>query len=674
MGLWILLALLAAASGFGFAILWRRQAALNQEVVRLREALAALDAAQAAPRRRRSGEVIPVDADIVTLPTATPAERAARAWRLDDAGLAFPGGDVQPGTLRGLALGAAAAAPALGFFFSAAPSLIVAAGLSLALAMTLLGLRYEWRASAWAGVATGAGWALIGFVLGAAHQAPVIYSVFLSFCGVAGLAHAHMRRAAPGSVLALAMATLSLALASQIGVISPAGAAFGCIVAAAAIVGALSLRLEALHLAAFGAALIGLFVLSGQDAAAIWFTPATSWAGALFLAIALTRVPQLGPRGVALAGTGALAPLLAIGALHFAQHGLADPLAAAGALAALAAVLGALIAMAAQRRRDGVAALKVTLWVLALGAFVAIAAAIALALPAPLAGPAFAGVALGLTILNLRLPDGTWRFFAVTTALMAAANAAQSGHLLLTEAPAWQAWVLIGAGVALPGAILAACANFAGRAEARFTEALSEALAFGLFIAAASLAVRVYFSAGAVLSTPIGFVEAGAHIVVWLLAALLIATREKRGASIRIAMATAIGAVSVLAAAIAGALWLIPYWSAREVVGAPLSYAPLGFLAPAIMFFAHWVFWRARGSEVRTRTVFAASAAMAAGFIALEVLRHAEMPSWASALIAAVTFALAIIVNFAPGVLGASSRSSYSDENFHRNRRRKQRA
>lgn len=674
MGLWILLALFTAASGFGFAILWRRQAALNAEIVSLREALSALEATQAVPRRRsrggEGGNVIPVDGGVVPLPAASPADRAARAWRLEDTSFAFPGADVPPETLRGLGLGAAAAAPALGFFFGAAPSLIVAAGLSVALAMTLLGLRYEWRASAWAGAVTGAGWALIGFVLGAAQQAPVIYSVFLTFCGVAGLAHAHLRRAAPGSVLALALATLSLALASQIGVIGPAGAAFSCIVAAAAIIGALSLRLEALHLAAFGAALIGLFVLSGQDAAAIWFTPAASWAGALFLAIAFTRVPQLGPRGVALAGTGALAPLLTISALHFAQHGLANPLAAAGAFAALSAVLGALIAVSAQRRRDGLAALKVTLWVLTFAAFTALAAAIALALPAPVAGMAFAATALGLAILNTRLPDSAWRFFALVAALFAGFNAIQSGQLLLLETPGWPDWALIGLGVALPAAFLAGAARFADGSEARVTATVLESVGFALAIAAANLLVRLFFSSGATMLAPIGFVEAGAHICVWLIAALLIASRAQRGPGTRLITATGIGAVALIAAAAAGALWLSPYWTARELPETPLPYTPLGFLAPAVLFFAHWVFWRARGSEVRTRAVFAASAAMAAGFIALEVLRHAEMPDWAGALIAAVTFALAIIVNFAPGVVGGSGRDSYRDENFHRNRRR----
>ncbi|MBC7767789.1 MAG: hypothetical protein H7124_03300, partial [Phycisphaerales bacterium] len=291
MGLWILFALQLAATGLGFAYLWRRQGLLSDEIARLHAELAAAESQAAAPRRRARGTVVPVDAEVVAITAAqTPRARAERAWTTPGNALRFNTPQVLPEKLRGLILGVVAAAPALAFFAGVDASFIVAGGLAVALAMTLLGLRYEWRASAWAGAITGAGWALVGFVLGSAHAAPVVYSVFIAFCGVAGLLHAHMRRAAPGSVAALVMASMALALASQIGVIGPAGAAFGIIVTAATLVGALSLRLEALHLAAFGAALIGLFVLSGQDAAAIWFTPATTWAGAIFLAVALVRV------------------------------------------------------------------------------------------------------------------------------------------------------------------------------------------------------------------------------------------------------------------------------------------------------------------------------------------------------------------------------------------------
>ena len=674
MGLWILFALQLAATGLGFVYLWRRQRRLTGEIEQLRAELASADRRAATPRRRAQGAVTPVDADVVTL-APTPAARAARAWRLSDRSPHLGTPQALPDKLRGLILGVVAAAPALAFLFGVAPPFIIASGLAVALAMIMLALRAEWSASAWASVITGAGWALAGFVLGAAHASPVVYSVFVAFCGIAGLAHAQMRHATPGSAMALVMASMSLALASQTGVIGAAGIAFGLIVTAAAIVGAMSLRLEGLHLAAFGAALIGLFVLSGQDAAAIWFTPAGAWAGAIFLAIAFVRVPQLGPRGVAIAGTGALAPLLAIGALHYAGHGLAERFAASGALTLLAAALGGLIALAALRRRGGLAALRVTLWVLAIAAFVALGGAILLSLPTPFAAFAFAAVALALAVLNARLPDAAWRNFACLAALAAAVLSLDSAQLLLTESQTWPAWALLSFGIAAPAALLAVGAAFADRAQAPFTAGVFETIAFVAAVCAANLLVRLYFSAGATLLSPVGFVEAGIHIAVWLTASLLIASRSRRGSThARMGVATVLGLVALLSCFFTGALWLTPYWSLREAAETAPLHAPLGFLAPAILFMAHWVFWRARGSEARTRIVFGAGGAGLAAFVALEVLRGGALPDWASALIAAVSFALAIVINFAPGVVGHAPRGSYGEKYLHRNRRRQQRA
>lgn len=675
MGLWILFALQLAATGLGFAYLWRRQQMLTGEVERLRAELHTAET-RAAPRRRARGAVTPVDADIVTIaPAATPAARAAQAWRLPTNSLHLNATQALPDKLRGIILGGVAAAPGLAFLFGVDVSVIVASGLAVALAMTLLSLRAEWSASAWAGVLTGAGWALTGYVLGAAHASPILYSVFVAFCGVAGLVHAQSRRATPGSALALVMASMSLALASQIGIIGAAGAAFGLIVTAAAITGALSLRLEALHLAAFGAALIGLFVLSGQDAAAIWFTPAAAWAGAIFLAIAFVRVPQLGPRGVALAGTGALAPLLAIGALHFAGHGLADRFAASGALILHAMALSGLIAVAALRRRGGLAALRLTLWVLTIGAFLALGSAILIALPTPFAASAFAATAFGLAVLNVRAPDAVWRGFACIAALGAAALSIQSAQMLLAETPLLPAWLLLLAGVAAPAVQLAVGAAFAHRMQAPVTAGLFEAIAFATGIGAANLLVRLYFSAGATLLSPVGFVEAGVHVGVWLAASLLLAARSRRGSTrTRMGAAIVLGLMAIVASSFAGALWLTPYWSAREAAEAPVHHAPFGFLIPAVFFWAHWVFWRARGSEVRTRIVFGSGAAGLAAFIALEVLRGDALPDWASALIAAVAFALAIVINFAPGVVGHGADRSHVEKDFHRDRRRKQSA
>ena len=685
-GLWILLALQLAATALGFGYLWRRQERLGAEIARLREAPAGQEVARveagggaAARRRPRLAEQLPVGprsegAAVIAITPETPILRA-KVRKPVGARVSFGWARLRPATLRGLALGAAAAAPALGFFVGVAAPVLVAAGVGVATAMMLLGLRQEWRAAAWAGVMTAAAWALVGFALGAAQASPIQYCVFVSVAALAGLTHAHLRGAAPGSLMALTMAAAALALASQTAMIGPAGAGFGVIVAAAAIVGGMSLRLEGVHLAVFAAALIGLFVLSGQSEAAIWFTPVTTWAGALFLGVAAVRVPLLGSRGLALAGVGALAPLLALGALHLAHHGLTDSFAAAGAFAGLGLLLCGVLAAAALPRANGVAALKATAWVLAAGAFTAFATAILLAAQAPLAAPAFAALALGLALLNARLPDGVWRAFACIAAGFAAACALGAGAMLLNEAQRWLPAVLLGLGLAAPAALVAAAARFAHRAEAGFTAGMLEAVALALGVIGANLAVRLYFSGGAMLLQPVGFVEAGAHISVWLMASLLIASRSHRGSKpVRIGFSMLLALIALTLAAFGGGLWLTPYWSEREAAIAPITHAPLGFLAPAILFWAHWAFWRARGTDTRARTALAAGALLTAAFVTLQLMRWPDAPEWLAALGGAVAFALAIVVNFAPGVTFDGAGRSHGEEELHRQRRSQQRA
>ena len=238
---------------------------------------------------------------------------------------------------------------------------------------------------------------MLGLATAAARGAPGLYCAVLPIAGATGLTHAYLRRAAhgaavaaPGACLSLFMCAAALALGSQIGMIGAPGVAFAAIVSCAAIAGALNIKLEPIHLAAFGATLIGLFVMSGQDTAAVWFTPITAWAGALFLGIASVRVPKIGARGAALAATGVIAPMAAIAALYGAQQGLADPHAAAAAFAVLACVFVAIIAAAARWRERGLSALKLTLWVLGAGSLIAACAAIFLTLAPSFAAPAFA--------------------------------------------------------------------------------------------------------------------------------------------------------------------------------------------------------------------------------------------------------------------------------------------
>jgi hypothetical protein len=676
----VLFVVYASASGAALIFLWRRQETMSNELAQLRRAFGARSTPQLV-HRAEPGGIVPIGVDDsaeVLMPLADdegPAGRAARTWGISEQlNLPLSFAAPSPETLRGLVLGVLATAPALAFFFRADVTVIVASGLAVAAAMMMVALRPIWRTAAWASVFTASAWALLGFALGAAHADPASYAVCLTLAGGAGLIHAHQRHATPGATMALAMSAAALAIGSQTGMIGPPGAAFGIIVAFAAIVGAMSLRLEAMHLAAFGAAVIGLFVLSGQESAAIWFTPVTAWAGALFLAIAAVRVPELGARGLALAGTGAFGPLGAILALHSAQHGLSHPYAAAGAFAALAVAIGCIIAAAALRNGRGLAALRFTLWMLALGGYAAAACAIVFALPAPLAAPAFALTALGLVLLDKRFPDMTWRTFAVASALLAAIYAALTAQTVLGESHAWPSWVLIASGLAASSFVLGLAARFGAKHSTM--AALFELFVFTLAVAAANLGVRLIFSGGATLLLPVSFVETGVHAAVWLIAALMIGSRAHRGATgMRVAAINVLTFAALAVMTVASALWMTSYWAERaEGVPALLQRDTLGFVIPGVLFGAHWVFWRARGADLQTRLVFGACALLLAAFVTLEALGAEGLPDWAGALAGAISFALALGLNFAPGITNADGpRRSEFEENLHRDGRRQQR-
>lgn len=678
----ILLLLQTTAFAVAGFLGWRRLRALESEVARLRSVAAAQDAGAVSVRRRARGahalHLAHSDAQPALFPTVDEIAPPAGSGGRDQTARARNAATLSPETARALMLAAFAIAPACGFLFGGAAAANVASGLMIAAGMMLVALRPLWRVAAWAGAITGASWALIGFALGAFEAAPVICAA-AACAGLAGLGHAYLRRLAPGLTLALAMGAALLAIGSQIGLISAAGIAFGVIAAAAAVLGSLALRLEALHLAAFGAALIGLFVLSGQEAAAIWFTPAVTWTGALFLAIALVRVPYLGARGAALAGTGVLAPLAAVAALHISRHGLADPLAAGAALLAVAAALAGVLALTARRRPGGLAHLKLTPWVLAGGAFAAVAAALSVALPAPYAAGAFAAVALGLVLLNGIMPSAVWRTLAWAGGLGALINATFAAAWLLDETHGVEPLVLIGAGLAAPALLTGLASHWAARANAAATASITLSISLLLWVAAANLLLRLLASGGALLLTPISFAEAGLHIALWLTAALLVATRKHAPtAGVRRAFVVGLAALALGASVAATLLWLTPHWSERappDTAAALLRFDGLGFLAPAILFWAHWVYWRATGSELRTRIALGAGAMLTAALITLEVLQIREdgLPGtdWLGAGVGALVFALAIGVNFAPGVTAArAQRRSYFEENLHRHRRR----
>lgn len=641
----------AAALAAGFWV-WRKLEQQQAEIADLREALAARGAkrAKVAGARGASAEVIPL---VSTETEEAPAERAQRSWNLPATPtINVPTAGVSVETARGLTLGILAIAPALGFAFNASAATVVACGLAIGAAMMAIAHRPMWRAAAWAAVATSGAWALIGFALGSAHADPASYSVCVALAAVTGLAHAHLHRVSTGVTMALTMTIAVLALSLQIGMVSAAGVAFGLIIAATAITGSLSLRLEGMHFGAFGAALIGLFVLSGQPSAAIWFTPATAWAGAIFFAIAAVRVPQLGARGLALAGTGSLAPLAAITALYFSRSGLADRYAAAAGFAVLSVLLIGVIAAAMMRRERGLDGLKATLWVLMAGVFTAFAAAVAIALPAAIAAPAFALAALALSAIDLGLPSRAWRAFACFCSFFAVIFAVGAAQALLSETSSWPAIALIGAGFAAPAALTGAAAWAATRREARYSAGFLESVTILLAVATADLAVRVIYASGAVMLEPISFAELGAHVGVWLAAALLLRMRARHGARrVRIAFANTmlVTALGVMLTAVA--VWVTPFWTTRQSPAGFIARDTFGFLLPGLILLAHVQLWRSRSAEVQTRLTLASGALLIAAFVTLEVTRADGDADWLGAVVGALSFAAAIGVNFVPGVI-----------------------
>jgi hypothetical protein len=684
----IFVQIVATASALGW--LWRRSERQRHEIDELR---AALNAQRWAQRSRRDAialasvvKTAPMRAP-VRLQSEAPRQGVGRIWRLSaaDAG-PFAKLPVPPAALRNSLVVFAALAPIVGFIAHLDAGAVVASGVCIGAVIMAASLLAPWRIAAWSGVCTSGAWALVGFVTAAAHTEPAIYSGSLPIAGAAGLAHAYRTRAgrgasaalAPGATLALIMCAAALALGSQVGMVGAPGIAFAAIVSCAAVAGALNVKLEPIHLAAFGATLIGLFVMSGQAPAAIWFTPITAWAGALFLGIAGVRVPKIGARGAALAATGVIASFAAISALYAADQGLADPHAAAAAFALLGAAFSAIIAAGARWRGRGLGALKLSLWLLAAGLLLAATAAIFLTLPPYLAAPAFALLALGYVMTEVRVPNIVWRASAAIATALAAANAWASAQLMLDEAPNLSPWLSIGAGLGAPAVIGVIAGRVAARNKMTMTAGVLEGAAIAIGMAAASLGVRCYFSDGAPVLHPVGFVEAGAHISVWLFAALLIAARSRGGArKLRTLAASALGGAALLASAVISVSWLDGYWAAQTAPAAPalFRHEGLGFVFPAIMFWAHWVYWRARGANLATRLSLGAGAMMAAAFIALELMRPAggAAPGAFSALAGALSIAMAIVLNFAPGVVAAPSRSLYFEENLKRDRRREER-
>lgn len=667
-----LLVLQVLATAIVGAIFWRRHQSLRAELLALREDVRVLEARAAVPQRDRKRAEVGVVGTIpagVTLAEA-PLERARKRWRAPPTEVTNNRTWTPSPTFRSAALAIAGAAPAFGLFFGVAPDVCIAAGLFISSSLVITALRSQWRQAAFAGLAFSVLWC--GFALGLdlGRNAPDLMALPLATLAGAALALARLRGGWVSFAVAGVAATAMLILAWQTSFISPIGLAFAATVAAAAVLGAGSLRLEALFMAAFVASLAGLFGLSGQSSAAIWFTPAVALQGALFLAIATVRVPQRGARGALIAGVAALSALGSALALHVSQHGLANNIAAAGVFAAIGAAFAGVIALASQRRERGHAPLKLTLWILALSALVAFAGAIGLASPAPMAPVCASLLALAATVLDRLRPAAAWRACAWLALALTLLHTTSAARLLLAESPQWAPLTLLGFGVAAPAIGAALAAQVAHRGGRTLTASFAEATAILLALAAASLALRLACAGGAVLLTPMSFAEAGGHLALWLFAALACGLRDRHGAAaLRNAAAHAIGAATSLATAFTALLWLGDYWTERNPAQGLLNYEPTGFLLPALAAGAHWLFWRSRDQSPQARIAFALFATTAAGFATLATLRIDELSETLRALICAAVVGLAIAVNFAPGITLDAARAKPSER---RKRRRPQ--
>jgi hypothetical protein len=282
-----------------------------------------------------------------------------------------------------------------------------------------------------------------------------------------------------------------------------------------------------------------------------------------------------------------------------------------------------------------------------------------MALPEALAAPAFALGALALSAIDLGLPSRAWRAFACLCGIFAAMFAVGTAQVLLSEVSDWPAVALLAAGVAAPAFIIGAAAWAAKRRDAKLSAGFLEALVVLLAVFAANLAVRVIYAGGAVLLQPISFAELGAHASVWLIAALAVRARARYGARrVRIALANTMLVVVLGVMLVATALWMTPFWTARQSQAPFLSRDTFGFLAPGLILLAHFWLWRRRGALVQTRLSLASGALLIAAFATLEVTRSDGDADWLGAVVGALSFAAAIGVNFIPSAVRARHATS----------------
>ncbi|MES1197300.1 MAG: hypothetical protein ABUL55_01630 [Pseudomonadota bacterium] len=557
---------------------------------------------------------------------------------------------LSPEIARALIVVCALAAPLIGFVVDAPLVMITSWALGIASVVSLVSLRAAWRHTAWFATVAAGAWATAGYLAGVDVAVAPFYCGGLVLAAASGLLQARLRQpASPGLGLALFMSIAALATGLTLGLVGPAGIAFSLIVALAALTGATTLRLEPLNIVALLGAGIGLYVLSGQPGADIWFTPAATLAGAWFLGLAFVGVPLRGPRGLALAATGTIAPVFAVTSLYQAGHALETPFAGAVGFAALAVLFLGLLTLAA-RRQASIGDLKLTLWALGVPLAGASVAACALALPPPFLAVALAAIALAFILADVRWPNMFWPVAAASLSLGALVSAANIAITFGAARSTWNPLVIALGAFAAPALLFATAAHFVHVRRPR-AGAWFEAIAIGGATATLAALTRIAFSGDMPALQPVSFVETGADAAIWLLLGLGLSARASHGAGLirkgAAALLTSAGLIVVAASLI---VWLSPWWG-LDMVSRPDLHPPLGFAAPATALWAHWLYWRHADQQPRARFFFASAGVATAAWITLELVwRRASGDSWLLPALGAGAFVGAVALNFVPGL------------------------
>ncbi|MGE3251462.1 MAG: DUF2339 domain-containing protein [Hyphomonadaceae bacterium] len=493
--------------------------------------------------------------------------------------------------------------------------------------------RFAWRPASWFAALGATAWAFAALFFMQPVPSAIWPPLFFALLALAGLVH--MRRNLwAGFALMTGMAAAAATGAIIFGAATPYGAALTGIIIAAAIAGATWRTHEPALAAAWFIACGALFVLSGQDSADAWLTPACVMCAALFLGVESVTLPEHGRDAMLHAATGAIAAPFAIGVLYGGGFGPGLPLSEPGSPASAALMQGLMffviasvqgfIIRTAAHRQGGLRELGFALAPPALAIGVCLIAAPIVALGPLWSAAPLAAFAVGAAYVERRASNPMWNVLALGFTLAAMVQVARAGFLLLVGLGGEEALTVIFAGIAAPALLVAIAARVKGSTSS-WTSAALEAAAIVLAFAAILAFVRWIASGGLPGQLFITFVEAGVLATIWLVLSIPLLLREARGAFF-VRRGTAIVLVTLACAALTlGPLAMFnPWWGSRPTpaLGLPiLNLLAIGYGAPLAAFaglawIAHRRVWR------RTR-VFATLAAsiMGAAWIALEIRR-----------------------------------------------------